>query len=295
MSHQFCSRLAQHVHGVFAGTGVKGRGYVFLPVNKQLWGHAEINPRWAEPQDVAAIKAARRSGIVVRLYDPADASSPVLVHRAPDAGPTDEEAIQRLLGALAAKGWPIQSEPLPILALCTQGTRDRCCAKWGFQVYRRARQLHEAGRLPFRPIECSHLGGDRFAATGIVFPSGSMYGHLDQVDLEALGAIEAADRFLVDHYRGRVFESPVVQVVRAGLSREGIEIGATSPIVLIRHDQEAGTAEVQIGPRHLAVELGSEELRFFGDCEAVEEEKRSRATRIVYRGHRLMANLGDQA
>lgn len=295
MSHEFCSRLAQQVHGVFAGTGVKGRAYVFLPVDKRLWGHAEINPRWAAPSDVAAIKAARRSGVIVRLYDPADAGSPVLVHRAPDTGLSEEEALQRLLEGLAAKDWPIQSETLPILALCTQGTRDRCCAKWGFQVYRRALQLHAAGRLPFRPIECSHLGGDRFAATGIVFPSGSMYGHLDQVDLEALGAIEAADGFLVDHYRGRVFESPVVQVVRAGLAREGIDLGATSPIILLRHDPEAGTAEVQVGSRHLVVELGSEELRFFGDCEAVEEGKRSRATRIVYRGHRSMTDVGDQA
>ena len=95
----------------------------------------------------------------------------------------------------------------------------------------------------------------------------------------------------------RLVEPPVspVQVVRAGLAREGIDLGATSPIILLRHDPEAGTAEVQVGARRLAVELGSEELRFFGDCEAVEEGKRSRATRIVYRGHRHMTDVGDQA
>jgi hypothetical protein len=208
------------------------------------------------------------------------------VHRSPDAGPPDEEALQRLLGALASKGWPAEPRPLPLLALCTQGTRDRCCAKWGFQVYRRALLLHEAGRLPFRPIECSHLGGDRFAATGILFPSGSMYGHLDQVDLEVLGQIEADGGFLGDHYRGRVFESAVVQVVRAGLAREGISPSATAPITLIGQDEAAGTAEVQVGGLRLTVELASEEVRFFGDCDAVQQDRRSRAMRIVYRGSR---------
>lgn len=61
-----------------------------------------------------------------------------------------------------------------VLLVCTHGRHDTCCAVWGRPV---AAAL--AQRWPEQTWECSHLGGDRFAANVLVAPDGLYYGRLD--------------------------------------------------------------------------------------------------------------------
>ncbi len=205
------------------------------------------------------------------------------VHSARRAAPAEASvALSGLLQALSGHGWTLDDTGAARLALCTQGTRDRCCAKWGFAVYREAMKLHEDGSLPLEPIECSHLGGDRFAATGIVFPSGGMYGHLDRVELTQLGSAEAEDRILAGHYRGRVFEDPLLQVVRAGLARDGLDVTATSPLTVANPQDAPGVLDVSSRGRRYGVRLSRRELRFFGDCRSVLRDRSSRESRLFY-------------
>ncbi len=288
MVHAFCSRLAEAAHGVTPGTGVRGEIYAFLPVDKKWWGRGEFNTDWATAAQLEAIRRARRSGVTVRLYHPRAHSHAVLVHRAPDASPVAAEALQALMADLALQGWPVDDEGRPRLALCTQGTRDRCCAKWGFAVYRAARALHAEGRLPLAPIECSHLGGDRFAATGIVFPSGSMYGHLDRLDLAVLAQAEADGRILTTHYRGRVFDSQLVQIVRAGLAGDGLDVTTTSAVKVLNPQDAPQPLDVIASGRRYRVSLALREQRFFGDCRAVEQDRVSREMQTAYDGAQLV-------
>lgn len=290
MSEPFCSRVAEAGHGVIAGTGVRGDIYVFLPVDKKRWGRREFNESWARPEELEAIRAARRQGVTVRLYDPpsAPAETTVLVHRAPSPPAHAEAALQALLAALARHAWPVDDSNTPRLALCTQGTRDRCCAKWGFAVFREACARHAAGRLPLAPIECSHLGGDRFAATGIAFPSGSMYGHLDRIDLDEIAAAEAEGRILRRHYRGRVFEPALAQIVRAGLAGDGFEVTTISPLMVEAAGDAPGPIRVTASGCSFAVFLRRQAFRFFGDCRAAAEGRMSQETRLAYdRAERL--------
>lgn len=60
----------------------------------------------------------------------------------------------------------------PVLLVCTNAKRDRCCALRGLPL---ALQLAERG---FATWECSHTGGHRFAPTGIVLPLGQMLARL---------------------------------------------------------------------------------------------------------------------
>ncbi len=287
MSHAFCSRLAHATDGVIPGTGVRGDIYVFLPVEKRWWGQSEFNTGWATPEDIEAIKIARRSGVTTRLFDPRSRhAGAILAHRCPVAPTEASSALAALLQALSPHGWTLQESGAARLALCTQGTRDRCCAKWGYPLYREAMKLHEEGQLTLEPIECSHLGGDRFAATGIVFPSGGMYGHLDRVELTELAAAEANDRILSGHYRGRVFEDSVVQVVRAGLARDGFEVTATSPLTVANPQDAPGPLAVSTGGRRYEVLLSRREIRFFGDCRSVLRDRSSRESRLFYESAR---------
>ena len=285
----FCSRVSEAEEGVFSGTGVRGEVYVLLPVAKRLWGGSEMNTDWAAPAELEAIRRARRAGVTTRLYNPPAAQAQrIRIHASPSASAASLETAAGMIAALSAHGWEVEPAPEPCLAICTQGTRDRCCAKWGFAVYREASRLWREGHFPFEPLECSHLGGDRYAATGIVFPSGSMYGHLDQADLQLLGEAEAEGRILPGHYRGRVFEGELSQIVRAGLARDGHAVGATSPLEILNPEAAPEDLIVTAGTTRLRVSLAVVESNFYGSCKALAQARVSHARRLVYSAAHLL-------
>ncbi|MGY1827789.1 MULTISPECIES: sucrase ferredoxin [unclassified Blastococcus] len=63
--------------------------------------------------------------------------------------------------------------PGPTYLVCTHGGHDACCALRGRPL---ARALPSPG--PIDVWECSHLGGDRFAANMLVLPHGFYYGQV---------------------------------------------------------------------------------------------------------------------
>lgn len=273
----FCSRECIASGEPRAGTGVRAQAYVFLPVPKRLWGESEFNARWASPEELEAIRAARAGGAVTRLYNPQPDLEATLVYQGPEPAP----GLEPLLDVVRRR-WPVTADEAPRFAVCTQGKRERCCAKFGYKVFTSAVAMQCDGRFPFQPLECSHLGGDRFAATGLVFPSGSMYAHLDTVGLEQLGAAEASGRILPAIYRGRAYDSPLAQVVRAGLARDGLLNDATTPLTV----RELGGGEVEALAPALGltfrVRLGVAELSFYGSCDKLEAQRRSKGRRPVY-------------
>ncbi len=100
------------------------------------------------------------------------------------------------------------ADPGAWLLVCTHGRHDTCCAVRGRPV---AAAL--AARWPDRTWECSHVGGDRFAANLVVLPDGTYYGGLD-----ADSAVSVADghlRGIVDpaYLRGTSALPPVAQAV----------------------------------------------------------------------------------
>ena len=276
----FGSRAAGAGHAPLAGTAVRGDAYVFVPVPKRLWGANEMSDAWASPEELTAISEARTFGVVTRLYNPVPgAPEAVLVYAGP-AGPSP--ALAPLLEVLSRRG-PVDQEAAPRFFVCTQGTRDRCCAKWGFAVQREALRLFETGASPFRPFECSHLGGDRFAATGVFMPSGTMHGHLDTADLQAVAAAESEGVVSPATYRGRVFEAQLTQVVRAGLARDGWLRDANTPLA-IAGEAADGALEVEWDGGRYAVSLEPMETRFFSSCANMDRGRTSRGRRFTYAG-----------
>jgi hypothetical protein len=69
----------------------------------------------------------------------------------------------------------------PMLLVCTNSRRDVCCALRGRPI---AAAL--AARYGSRVWECTHIGGHRFAPTGLALPTGYAYGRLDLTAAEAL-------------------------------------------------------------------------------------------------------------
>jgi len=94
----------------------------------------------------------------------------------------------------------------PIIAVCAHGRHDECCAVRGRRV-----AADVAGRFPDYTWECSHIGGDRFAATMLLFPHGLNYGRVDHAHGPHLVDEYLAGRIELEHYRGRTAYSRHVQ------------------------------------------------------------------------------------
>jgi Sucrase/ferredoxin-like len=86
----------------------------------------------------------------------------------------------------------------PVIAVCAHGRHDECCATRGRSV---AALLAE--REGPATWECSHIGGDRFAATLLLFPHGINYGRADVLDAGRMVDEYRAGRVMLAGLRGR--------------------------------------------------------------------------------------------
>ena len=90
--------------------------------------------------------------------------------------------------------------PKRILAICTHAQRDRCCGTFGKQLYDSVIASKEWKHPDLEVVECSHIGGHRYAPTLIEIPSMRVWGGLD-LDL-VKKIIEQDEDAPLDHYRG---------------------------------------------------------------------------------------------
>ena len=97
----------------------------------------------------------------------------------------------------------------PLVAVCAHGKHDQCCAVRG-----RAATAAIAQRYPELTWECSHLGGDRFAATMLVLPEGLCYGRVDSTDAPELVRLYFDGRLDNEFLRGRTSLPHAVQAAQ---------------------------------------------------------------------------------
>lgn len=133
----------------------------------------------------------------------------------------------------------------PVYAVCAHGTRDMCCAIEGRPV---ATAL--ARHCPGRVWECSHVGGDRFAANVLVLPTGQLYGRI--TDPAALASATEAGQVLPDRLRGQIGLPPAAQAAVVHAQRE-LGLATVGAVRLLR--VQGSPPEVQLV--RLAVPDGS--------------------------------------
>jgi hypothetical protein len=110
------------------------------------------------------------------------------------------------------------------LFVCTHGSVDAACGKFGFPIYQTLRDQYaapSAGRL--RVWRVSHFGGHRFAPTVLDYPEGRCWAHLNPTILDQVVRHEGPISALRMHYRGwGGLSTPFEQVAeRAIWEREG--------------------------------------------------------------------------
>jgi len=90
------------------------------------------------------------------------------------------------------------SGPQHVALVCTHGRHDLCCAVDGRPV---AEAL--AGHDRWDVWETTHLGGDRFAASLLVLPTGDLFGGLTPETVRAVADRYTAGGLDLAHHRGR--------------------------------------------------------------------------------------------
>lgn len=148
----------------------------------------------------------------------------------------------------------------PIYLACAHSKHDACCALRGRLV---AAAL--ARQRPGRAWECTHLGGDRFAANVLVLPAGLLYGRV--LPFAAPEFVEATERGEVVGalLRGRVGLVPVAQAALAfAYEHLAIRRATALTVVSVRGVRE-GESVVRIRGPHGLIDVTVRIERMHGD------------------------------
>ena len=110
---------------------------------------------------------------------------------------------------------------------------------------------------PDETWECSHLGGDRFAATMILFPHGLLYGAVPAHEADAIVDRYAAGRVDPRFLRGRTSVSTVAQAAIAFARDRSGDDGIDAYQVIGEHPHPHGWTVVLLHHgRRVVVEVG---------------------------------------
>jgi hypothetical protein len=148
----------------------------------------------------------------------------------------------------------------PLFLVCAHSKHDTCCALRGRPV---AAALHNV--RPGRVWECSHLGGDRFAANVLVLPAGLLYGRVLPFAAEEFVAAAEADEVVGALLRGRVGLPPTAQAALAFAyehlalrKRNALQVVSVSPthegVASVRIDGPHGLFDVIVGVEKVAAD-----------------------------------------
>jgi len=146
------------------------------------------------------VRRAHRGPTTSRAFAVADARPG---HEAIAWGRFDDDAE---LADIDPTRFPAAPSTSPAFLVCTHGRRDPCCAARGWPV---AVALTDA--FPEQTWQCSHVGGDRFAANVLAMPHGVYYGRVEPDEVEALATAHESGEVYLERVRGRTTTSPAAQ------------------------------------------------------------------------------------
>lgn len=154
----------------------------------------------------------RREEAGVRLYTcsaPRPGGDPPVLWRGDVASLADVSEIAAELTAATTPGdgWVASDDQL--ILVCTNGRHDQCCANRGRPVIRALRDSTWADRV----WECSHIGGDRFAANVVQLPHSLYFGRVEPHTAADLVESLDAGRIELAHFRGRTSYTLAEQAV----------------------------------------------------------------------------------
>ena len=211
------------------------------------WEHDVAGSKHFPALALEAMKSAERSGPPTRLQcvlpDPEYSrpgharvmlfqrtAGPFALHTRTEYAVPDTElgslAAALLSESEAAKGherYRVDGNGMRDILVCTHGSRDACCATFGFPIYQALRATASALPGSVRVWRTSHTGGHRFAPTVIDLPDGRYWAHMDEDIMETILRRKGPVEPLRMHYRGwaGMPGGPLQAAEREAFLREG--------------------------------------------------------------------------
>ncbi|WP_030021199.1 sucrase ferredoxin [Streptomyces monomycini] len=211
-----CATASRDAAEPVAGTSATARTWLLVeqtgPWGTEALTESHLDPRIGRALEAAADNTGVRVALVRRPGRHADchgapARRAFLAHTAPShswirtTSVADPEALLHLdfarLGAGEHGGLWDAYDGEPLVFVCTNGKRDRCCAVLGRPL---ASELADSGTEAW---EVTHIGGHRFSPTLFVLPYGYAYGRASAPLVKEAVASARDGRILLDHCRGR--------------------------------------------------------------------------------------------
>jgi hypothetical protein len=170
--------------------------------------------------------------------------------------PAADDVLGLDMAAVAAGRRPGFGQPMhsPVYLVCTNSRHDPCCGRLG-----RPTALALAQAVGESVWECSHIGGERFAANLVCLPHGLYFGRVGPDDGPRIAAAYERGEIDLTHYRGRAGDAFVVQaadlLVRRRQGLTGIDdlrpLGhrtvGTDIVDVVFATADGGRLEVRVG------------------------------------------------
>lgn len=126
----------------------------------------------------------------------------------------------------------------PLVLVCTHGQHDSCCGRRGYPLYD---ALRSRGDLDI--WQCSHIGGDRFAANAVVLPWGLYYGPVEARDADVFAETILAGDIFIPGFRGRSTIPRIVQAAEIHV-RRATGMTARDALTVVSRDRHGDTEVV---------------------------------------------------
>lgn len=227
---QFCAQLARQAGESIFGTATQANTWFLLEYRRPWRAKAVTDNRLPLvvqeylARQTAAIPASRL--LFIRQRDQSERPLRFFVVRSDESAPLLYEfrldAYQDLLAldmtavVAGSSEYAASKRTEPLYLVCTNGVRDRCCAKFGIPLYEALSDYQ--GEAAW---QSSHIGGHRYAPTLLFLPHSVSYGQVTPEEIRAaVDAHRQGQLFNLERYRGRTIHAPHVQAAEYFLRRE---------------------------------------------------------------------------
>ncbi len=232
MNTVFCSEHSRQAGEDIIGSASNYQIYILVEC-PQPWASDAFNSRWVPENLQILIKEVKRSKIPINFLLIANNLShkvdqtTLLIYKIKDGlgdgyykqefKLANIEQVAPVVRQWLLHGIPeceVETSPTRDLLVCTHGSHDHCCARYGNPFF-----FHATATISHLDLEniriwkSSHFGGHRFAPTLIDLPSGRYYGNLEQETFRQILTRSGDIKCLNKVYRGWGILPPSIQVL----------------------------------------------------------------------------------
>ena len=223
---KFCSILCRQSGESLAGTAPFAEHFVFITWPKKYWEYEALESKGGFPTGLkkwmkekskfcgkisirlASRAKLRNDKVEIFIYPGKSYFSNVLPKEIP-------EVLESYFQHYTSPLFSCKKFEQDQIFICTHGRHDKCCAKFGQKLADQMRYHVQEQNFPVEIWESSHLGGHRFAATMIDFPTGRVYGRLTPDEIPKFLENRKQGQVYGSSYRGSVFLPELEQVAEA--------------------------------------------------------------------------------